>query len=348
MKFLKWLIGIFAVLILIYFVGPQVQEPTLNKDLPEVSRFLYQLESDIEDHEKAVDGIKPDNEARIVWYDSAYTKTPYSIVYLHGFSASQMEGFPMHRDLAKRYGCNLYLSRLHSHGLEAKEPMLDLTVENLVNSAKHAIAIGEQLGDKVILLSTSTGGTLSLFLAGGNEKIAGLIMYSPNIDIYDPLSDILSMHWGLQIARIVQGGDYYEWELDKERQKYWQNRYRVEALPQLQELLEVTMTEETFESVTQPVFLGYFYKNDTVQDNTVSVSAMLEMYDELGTPESLKRKVAFPKAGHHVIGSSLTSKDVPTVRKETFKFMEEVLKIKPAPVKVENVTADSTAATAPI
>ncbi|UII28401.1 lysophospholipase [Fulvivirga maritima] len=333
MKFLKWMVAIILLLVAIYFTGPKVEPPELNRELPEVSHYLYQLEADIEAKEEAVGNVKPDNEARIVWYDSAYQKTPYSLVYLHGFSASQKEGFPLHEEIAKRYGMNLYLARLHSHGVDAKEPMLDLTTENYVNSAKEAIAIGEQLGEKTILFATSTGGTLSLYLAGGDENIAGLILFSPNIKVYQPEAFILNKHWGLQIARIVQGSDYIEWEISPERKPYWQNKYRIEAVTQLQELLDVTMTDETFAQVTQPTFLGYYYKNDSLQDHTVSVEAELKMFDKLGTPDALKRKVAFPEAGHHVIGSSLTSEDLPSVRKETYQFIEEILKLKPVPVK---------------
>ncbi len=56
-------------------------------------------------------------------------KTEYSLVYLHGFSASQAEGDPVHRNIAKLFGCNLYLSRLAEHGIDTAEPMMNLTAE---------------------------------------------------------------------------------------------------------------------------------------------------------------------------------------------------------------------------
>jgi len=51
---------------------------------------------------------------------------------------------------------------------------------------------------------------------------------------------------------------------------------------------------------------------------------MLEMFDQLGTPDSLKVKVAFPDAGDHVIGSSLLSKSYRDVEKEVLKFAQKI------------------------
>jgi len=49
----------------------------------------------------------------------------------------------------------------------------------------------------------------------------------------------------------------------------------------------------------------------------------------LGTPVDLKRKVAFDKVGHHVISSSIMSKDLKSVENETYKFAEEILGLTP-------------------
>ena len=332
MRRLKWFLGIGVVIVITLFLGPKVETPVLNTDLPSLTPDLEQLEAEIDASEKGETLIKKDNEARIVWFDSAYQKTPFSVVYLHGFGASQGEGDPIHREFAQRYGCNLYLSRLYAHGLNEEEPLLKLTAEKLIESAKSAVAVGQQLGEKVILMSTSTGGTVSLYLASAHPEIHSLILYSPNISLYDPNSFLLSMPWGLQMARLILGGDYYTFEAPEEDQKYWNTRYRVEALTHLQALVESTMSREVFQNVQQPTFLGYYYKNEEEQDQTVSIPAILEMYEQLGTPESAKRKIAFPNAGDHVIASRMTSKDLENVRQETFKFAEEVLGLQPVAV----------------
>ena len=329
-KTLKFLLFFAALLLLVYFLGPKVDTPNLDRSQPEITSDLAALEKEISQHEGAIPNIKPDNEARIIWADSIPKKTAYSIVYLHGWSASQEEGDPLHIETAKRYGLNLYLPRLSGHGLVEDEPLLTITADQLVNSAKEAIAVGKQLGDKVILMATSTGGTLALYLAGGDPDIAGMLLYSPNIEIFDSNAKLLTKPWGVQIAKLVKGGDYHEFDNPTEEdRKYWTTKYRVEALSQLQVLMDETMTEETFSAVQQPVFLGYYYKDEVHQDSTVSVPAMLRMFDQISTPADKKRKVAFPNVGDHVMTSYITSNDLESVKRETNRFMEEVLGLKP-------------------
>ena len=89
------------------------------------------------------------------------------------------------------------------------------------------------------------------------------------------------------------------------------------------------MNPETFSRIHCPVLLAYYYKNEEEQDKVVSVPAMLEMFDELATSPNRKRKVAFPEADEHVIASHLRSKDWRSIERETVRFMEEVMKLKP-------------------
>ncbi|MDT0605632.1 alpha/beta hydrolase [Croceitalea rosinachiae] len=325
---LKGLVIIVGALILVYFLGPKVEPPSMDETLPEVTSDLIALEREINKKENSFSNIRPDNQARIIWFDSIPKKTEYSIVYLHGWSASQEEGDPIHLQTAKRYGCNLYLPRLAGHGLDEDEAMLGLTADQVIDSAKEAIAIGKKLGQKIILMATSTGGTLALHLAGGDSDIAALLLYSPNVEIYDPNAKLLTKPWGLELAKMVKGGDYHEFDTDIAlKNQYWTTKYRLEALTHLQAMVDYTMTTETFKEVKQPVFLGYFYKNETVQDNVVSVPAMLQMFNELGTPTNKKRKVAFPNAGDHVMTSYVSSKDLESVQRETNKFIESILEI---------------------
>src|SRR5258705_1498178 len=142
MKFLKWLGIVLIVLIIVYFLGPQPSSPKYELTLPTVPSDARQLEKYIGDHEE-LHKLKKDNEARIVWFnDSTKEKTEYAIVYLHGFSASQEEGDPVHKDFAKKFGCNLYLSRLADHGIDTKESLTNFSAERYWNSALEAYAIG--------------------------------------------------------------------------------------------------------------------------------------------------------------------------------------------------------------
>jgi esterase/lipase len=326
---LVWFTFPVILLIGIYYLGPQPEKPSFNTDPPVVPGEAALLESYVREQESQ-HKIKPQNEAQIVWADSTKSKTPFSVLYLHGFSASQIEGDPVHRNFAKDFGCNLYLARLSDHGVDTTEALLLFTADRFWESSKKALAIAKQLGNKVIILSTSTGSTVALKLAAEfPNDVHALINLSPNIAINNGAAFLLNDPWGLQIARAVMGGKYRVKDGDPEEHgKYWNNKYRLEGAVELQELLEETMTKETFERIHQPCLTLYYFKNETEQDPEVRVDAMLKMHDQLSTPPDLKVAVAIPNAGAHVIGSSLTSKDVPGVYQQIEKFAIEKLKMK--------------------
>lgn len=325
----RWWLLIPVLLIVLYLLGPSPARPAYNTTMPAVPSEPAALEKYISDQE-ARHHLKPDNEARIVWADSSRKKTPYAIVYLHGFSASQGEGDPLHRYIAKKFGCNLYLSRLAEHGIDTVDAMVNLTADNYWESARDALAVGRQLGDKVILMGTSTGGTFALQLAATYpDMVTALVLLSPNIAINDPNAWLLNDHWGLQIAHLVTKSDYIisNDDFGPLYQQYWYLKYRTEAVVALEELLETTMNKTTFSNVKQPVGLFYYYKDSVHQDSTVKVSASLQMFDQLGTPTALKYKQAIPDAGTHVISSSVRSHDVEGVKKGVVHFLSETLHV---------------------
>ncbi|MDB4904227.1 MAG: alpha/beta hydrolase [Mucilaginibacter sp.] len=321
---------VIAILIIAFLSGPKPSTPVYSAAMPKVPADFTGLINYVKTNE-AKHKLKPDNNARIIWQsDSAKQKTDYVIVYIHGFSASQEEGDSVHRNIAKEFGCNLYLARIAEHGIDTTAQMINLTADKYWDSAKEALAIGKQLGKKVILMSTSTGGTVSLKLAATYPNdIAALILMSPNIAINNDKAWLLDTHWGLQLARLITGSDYVNYKTNnKLKNQYWYQRYRLEAAVQLQNLVSTSMNKETFEKVKQPTELLYYYKDTVHQDSTVKVSAELSMFNELGTPNNLKYKQAIPNAGAHPIGSYISSNDTKTVQKAIESFMTNTLGMK--------------------
>ena len=311
-------------------MGPRPATGTLSGQLPMVTTNLVDLEQEINQREAANPLVKPDNQARIVWADSSKKeKTPYSMVYLHGFGASQGEGAPVHTMLAERYGCNLYLARLKEQGIESDSAFKSLTAENLLASAREAVAIGYALGERVIVVATSTGGALGLVIAGENPDLAGLILYSPLIAPYNEDLYMLNRPWGVQLMETSLGADHLIEERSGLAKQYWSHYYHINGYVTLAVLVDEAMNEETFQRVKCPVFLGYYYKNEEEQDNVVSVEAMHPMFEQLGTPPNQKKKVAFPEAGNHVIASYIRSYDWKGVYQATDTFIEEVIGLEP-------------------
>lgn len=324
----NWWILILSLLVIGYLAGPQPASPHYKTDLPKVPADPAGLSHYIEKKE-AAHRIKPDNHARIVWInDSTRQKTDYSIVYLHGFTATYAEGEPVHRNIAEKFNCNLYLARLAEHGLDTTEPMQQLTVDKYWESVKEAMVVGKQIGKKVILMGTSTGASLAIKLAAEYKDVHALVLLSPNIEINDGAAWILNNPWGLQLANLILGSKYIKAKDTRPIYKqYWMSQYRIEAAVALQELLETSMTEQTFKKVTQPALMLYYYKDEIHQDSTVRVSAMKKMFSQLGTPPDKKREMAMPNTGNHVIASYIKSKDIAGVEKEIEDFLNNVVKI---------------------
>lgn len=330
-KFLITTSSLIIILVIVYLMGPKFPAPELNKNLPGIHLQTSEVESYIKS-KNALLKIKPDNESRIIWAnDSLKNKTHYCLLYLHGFAASWFEGNPVHIDFARRYGMNLYIPLLASHGLETTDPLIDMTPDRLYESAKEALVVAQSLGEKVIIMGTSTGGTLSLKLAAEfPELMDGLILLSPNVKLFTPLGAIAAKPWGLQLGRLAFKGNYRTLDTKyPEECQYWYCKQRIEAGIYLQQLLEATMKKETFAKVNKPVFMAYYYKDKVHQDSTVRVDAMLKMYDQLGTPESKKQKVAFPEAGCHPIGCKLLSGAWQDIEKASYQFAEEKLGLAP-------------------
>jgi esterase/lipase len=314
----------FLSLIVMYLVGPSPKHGRYDAKLGKIPYEGMALEEWVKARE-AKAKPKPDNEARIIWAnDSSKARTTYAVIYLHGFTASQEEGDPVHLNFARHIGANLYLSRLSEHGILGDKPLMNMTATSLWESAKDAYAIGRKLGDSVIIMGTSTGGTLALMLAAEQyPEIAGVVLLSPNIEINESLAFLLNDHWGLQIARYVKKGETMAAKDTTARyRRYWNSPYRIEGAVEVQQLLEDKMNDETFRAVKQPLLLMYYFRDDVHQDSVVKVSAMLDMFGKISSP--VKKKVPIPNAGDHVIGSYLKSHDLETVQREALGFADQL------------------------
>jgi esterase/lipase len=318
--------SILLILVVVWKLGPHPVTPDYHTYVPAPPSSPAEADSLLKAHEACFD-IKPENEARIIWAnDSIKAATEYVIVYLHGFGACQEEGNPVHIRAARKFGCNLLLTRLSDHGLNNSVNLQHFTVQRLWNSALESLSLSRALGQKIILMGTSTGGTLALKMASLFDDVEAVILMSPNVKIRSGMAWMINNRWGLQIARTLRGTDKMVSDNKEEwYARYWYPEYGLEAVAQLQELTETSMTPKVFSKIDQPLLLLYYYKDEEHQDPVVSVDAMLKMYDELGTPDSLKRKVAFPNANNHVISCELRSGDLEGVMNAVDSFLGQVV-----------------------
>lgn len=327
-KSLNYLLAGIGLLFVVFLFGPRVDAPVIDKPLPDLNISIENLPQWVAKKEAAFPNIKPNNESKIIFADSIPQKTKYVLVYLHGYSASSFEGDPVHRNVAKALGANLYLPRLYTHGLkEDDQSMLEYTGEKSLDSAREAIAVGKLLGENIIVMGTSTGSTLALTLAAHLDEIDALVLYSSNIRIRHPFDFVATLPWGLHFIRAVEGSKYNTIsDLSPEKKRYWTWKYRLESAVELQKLLETTMIPSTFERINIPVFSGFYYKNEEEQDPTVSVSHMRTMFTQLGTPQELKKEQPFPNAMSHAMTSGLYNPNHENITQATIAFLNQVLK----------------------
>lgn len=326
----KKYVQILFVIIAIYFLGPTPDRVEIDSfkapdrfphEASEIDAYVAQKEQNLE--------IKEDNNTHIYWYQSTKEKSPISVLYLHGFTSSPLESSPVVEKFAYSIRANLYMPRLSEHGLITSEPLKDFDAQKIWDSAVEALQIAKVMGDSVIIVSSSMGGTLALGLAANfPEQIKGIINFSPNVAIDNPLAPYINNHWGKYIPMLYFQSEYSPIiTSDSLIQKYWYPTYKVSALTELQELVEDFMTEENFQKIKVPVWNGVYYKNEEEKDHTVSVEAIKTMHQQLGTPSSQKWFITFEDAESHVIASPLKSKSSNDVLEEIKTFSEMVLKI---------------------
>ncbi len=206
-----------------YGLGPRIElDETIHQVTPPDDLDAYLNES-----ERRIEGIKPGTEKTIIWADPEQRQaTPYSIVYLHGFSASRQEIAPVCELVAGTLGANLFYTRLRGHGRDRKA-MGELSVNGLLNDAVEALEIGKQLGDTVIVIGASTGGTLATWLASYDlsSSIAAVILMSPNFGAKRKESELMLLPWGNAVLQLVEGSDYQFQPASDLQQQYWTTRY---------------------------------------------------------------------------------------------------------------------------
>ncbi|WP_342587241.1 alpha/beta hydrolase [Hoeflea olei] len=201
------IIGFVIVAAVVAFaLGPRPPADTTitftEADLPD------DLEAYIAASESRFDDIRPGNQRQIVWaYPASRARTPLAIVYIHGFSASPAEIRPLPDLVARELGANLYFARLAGHG-RGGDAMLEGSVGAWVNDLAEALAIGRRLGERVVVMATSTGASLATWAAAHPalmRDVAGLVQISPNYGVQAAGSGLLTMPWAETLVPLIAG-----------------------------------------------------------------------------------------------------------------------------------------------
>lgn len=268
-KLLQGLGVLILVGLVAFLVGPR---PALDTTVTfDAGSLPANLDSWLSEREAEVANLRPGLAKGIDWHDPAKReKTPISIVYLHGFSASRAELDPVPAMIARSVGANLFHARLTGHGRDG-QGLAEASVNDWFNDTAEAIAIGERIGERVVLLSASTGGTLSTWAAGRPDlsgKIAGLAMISPNFGVKGASTGLLNMPWAETLLPLVFGAER-SWEPHNEMQAAgWTTSYPSSAIFPMAALLR-HVTARGYRQITTPALI-IFSPADMVVDSALT------------------------------------------------------------------------------
>jgi alpha-beta hydrolase superfamily lysophospholipase len=209
--------------------------------------------------------LRPANAKRIVWAGAPGVKTPLAIVYLHGFSASSEEIRPVPDNVAKAMGANLYFTRLAGHG-RSGDAMASASAGDWIEDTAEAMAIGRRLGERVLVISTSTGATLAAIAATDpvlSQDMAGIVMVSPNFGVKSAAAKILDLPFARVWGPIVAGETRSFAARSDAEAAHWTTSYPTVALFPMAALVRHARALD-YTKVTAPVLVLY-----SVQDQVV-------------------------------------------------------------------------------
>jgi len=262
------------------------------------------IESRLVAREQREAGITPGAERRIRWINGKPSRTAVSLVYLHGYSATRQEVHPLPERVADALGANLYETRLTGHGRDG-QAMLEGSASAWQADALEALETGLEIGERVVVLSTSTGGTLSTWLASRaqGEEIAALAMISPNFAPADKALYLLDTPVVGPLILAWFGDEERSWEpMNDAQSRYWTWQYPWAALVELARLVkEVDGIDKS--TIRTPALMIY-----SPNDQVIDAEAVRSNFDAWGA--SRKRLVAYERSGdpsQHVLAGNIVS-----------------------------------------
>ena len=227
---------------------------------------LYQVEDRIKMAESLFADIRPGLEKSIIWAGKPHHRTRYSIVYIHGFSASKEELRPVPDMFATALGANIFYTRLTGHGRTA-EAMREASVSAWVQDLAEAFEIGTMIGDKVIILSCSTGGTLVAFGMANrifSEKLLSTVFFAPNFGVQDPMATLLTWPLARYWAPFIGGEMQTSMPRNDLHARYWTTSYPTISLIPMMELIGRVQSADMDKTTVPALF--YFSPDDKVVD----------------------------------------------------------------------------------
>ena len=268
---------------------------TLGTDL---DAYLAAREAD-------VPNLVPGTQKRIVWAGDPGARAPLTVLYLHGFSATSEEIRPVPDRVAEALGANLVFWRLAGHGRDGAA-MAEPVAGDWIEDTAEALAVARAAGDEVLVVATSTGGTLAAVAATDpalSEGIAGIVLVSPNFRIRPAAARLLSLPGVRWWGPIIAGEERAFQPINDAQARYWTTRYPTVATVPMAALVDHARALD-YGDVTIPLLVLY-----SEEDRVVSPGTTRDVVAGWGGPVTLAPQVLGPADDpfDHVLAGDIMS-----------------------------------------
>lgn len=273
--------------------------------------------------EESIPQIRENGRKLVVWNDpQTKRRTPLAIVYVHGFSASREEIRPVPDLIAQGLGANLFFTRLTGHGRDGPA-MADATLEKWMADLGEALSVGLSLGEKLIVISTSTGGPLvtkALEDPKIEDAVAAAIFVSPNFRVNDPFGWLLNGRLASSYVPLLLGSTRSFEPENEGHGENWTNSYPSQAVLPMADAVAAAAGVDVSAIGTPALFV--FSDADEVVDPAVTRTVA----GNWGGPSEIHTVTDSPDDGQHVIaGDILSPQTTKPVAEKALKWLQTVL-----------------------
>lgn len=153
------------------------------------------------------------------------------------------------------------------------------SVNAWINDANEALKIGAMLGQKIVLVATSTGASVATWAAvqKNDPQLAALILISPNYGLADPKGEMLAWPWGGQLAELILGPKRSWQPKSPAEAQYWTHSYPTRSLLAMMGAVELTR-QVNYQQFKTPIQLIY-----SPRDQVVSASASERTFAQMAS-----------------------------------------------------------------
>jgi esterase/lipase len=285
----------------VFFLGPVNQ---FGPDAPApraAPPAIEQLDRWLAEQEAAYPDIRPDLQRQVVWHDRPGVRTPWSVVYVHGFVSSWQDTAPLAQRVAEQLGANLYFARLSGHG-RTSDALAEASAQDWLADTLEAQAIGQRIGERVLFIGFSTGATLGTWLGQRPEgqAVDAFVFLSPNYGPRDRRSELINQPWGMQLALLLEGEIFSLVDPTGLENNAWSLVYPTRTLFPMMALVE-HVRHSDLSTFTAPVLVLY-----SERDLLVDAQQIVALFPRLGSERKTLLAVDYSEApDQHVLAGDL-------------------------------------------